>query len=45
MRILSGCLGASLGTVQLDGADLLKEPKLVKRAIGYLPETPRFTMN
>lgn len=40
MRILSGCLGASLGTVQLDGADLLKEPKLVKRAIGYLPETP-----
>lgn len=40
LRILSGCLGASHGSVQLDGIDLFKEPLQAKRAIGYLPETP-----
>jgi ABC-2 type transport system ATP-binding protein len=40
MRILSGCLGASLGSVEVDGFDLFKEPLQAKRAIGYLPETP-----
>lgn len=40
MRILSGCLGASLGDVWLDGFDLFKEPLQAKQAIGYLPENP-----
>lgn len=40
MRILSGCLGASRGRVQLNGVDLFKEPLRAKRAIGYLPENP-----
>jgi ABC-2 type transport system ATP-binding protein len=40
MRILSGCLGASHGSIYLDGIDLFKEPLQAKRIIGYLPETP-----
>lgn len=40
MRILSGCLGASSGTVLLDGFSLSEEPLRAKRAIGYLPENP-----
>ena len=40
MRILSGCLGANQGSVQLDGVDLFKAPLQAKRTIGYLPETP-----
>jgi len=40
MRILSGCLRASQGSVEVNGFDLFKEPLLAKRSIGYLPETP-----
>lgn len=40
MRILSGCLGASGGQVQLAGIDLVKHPLRAKQTIGYLPETP-----
>ncbi|MCP4288045.1 MAG: ABC transporter ATP-binding protein [Gammaproteobacteria bacterium] len=40
MRILSGCLGASEGRVQLEGVDLFQHPQKAKRTIGYLPETP-----
>jgi len=40
MRILTGCLGTSAGSVLLDGVNLNDDPIRAKRNIGYLPETP-----
>ena len=40
MRIITGCLSASSGTVRVGNHDVFKEPKEVKRLIGYLPEHP-----
>lgn len=40
MRILSGNLAPSAGRVQINGIDLLDEPKRAKALIGYLPEVP-----
>ncbi len=38
MRILTGYIPASLGSVKIAGKDILDEPKDVKKLIGYLPE-------
>lgn len=40
MRMLTGNLAPSAGTVEIDGVDLLARPKDAKRSIGYLPEQP-----
>ena len=40
MNIVTGYISASSGRVLLDGHDILEEPRLVKRHIGYLPEHP-----
>lgn len=40
MQILSGNLAPSAGRVQINGIDLLDEPKHAKAVIGYLPEVP-----
>jgi ABC-2 type transport system ATP-binding protein len=40
MRILCGCIGASSGTVKVDGMDVSERPIDVKKTIGYLPEAP-----
>lgn len=40
MNILTGYLSSTEGTVTLDGAEILEEPKKVKSQIGYLPELP-----
>ncbi len=40
MRIIAGSLGATEGQVLLDGQDVFKHPREVKRRIGYLPEVP-----
>lgn len=40
MKILTGFLPASEGTVKVDGFDVFENPMEVKRRIGYLPETP-----
>ena len=40
MNIITGCLGASEGTVKVDGHDVFDEPEKAKRLIGYLPEIP-----
>lgn len=40
MNIVTGYISASEGRVLLDGHDILDEPRLVKRRIGYLPEQP-----
>ncbi len=40
MQIISGVLAPSAGRVLIGGADLLDDPGLAKRRIGYLPEQP-----
>lgn len=40
MNIMTGYLGATEGTVLIQGHDILKEPELAKKCIGYLPEQP-----
>lgn len=40
MNILTGCLGATEGTVKIDGHDIFEEPVAAKKLIGYLPEQP-----
>ena len=40
MNIITGYLGATSGTVVIDGADILENPKAAKSKIGYLPEQP-----
>jgi ABC-2 type transport system ATP-binding protein len=40
MRMVTGFLPPSHGTVSIDNRDLLREPIEAKRRIGYLPENP-----
>ncbi len=45
MNIITGCLGATDGTVLIDGNDISEEPMNVKRLVGYLPEQPPLYMD
>ncbi len=38
MNIMTGYLGATEGTVTINGHDILQEPEAAKKCIGYLPE-------
>ncbi len=40
MNIITGYLSSTSGTVQVNGHDILEEPELAKKDIGYLPEQP-----
>jgi len=40
MRIITGYMPASDGTVKVDGFDVFENPLDVRRRIGYLPENP-----
>lgn len=40
MRIITGFMPATEGTVNVDGFDVLQESHEVRRRIGYLPENP-----
>ena len=40
MQILSGNLAPSTGRVWINGVDIVKQPKLAKAALGYLPDHP-----
>jgi gliding motility-associated transport system ATP-binding protein len=40
MRIISGNIAPSSGSVQLNGVDLLSRPQQAKAKLGYLPEQP-----
>ncbi|MGH8757488.1 MAG: ATP-binding cassette domain-containing protein, partial [Burkholderiales bacterium] len=40
MRMLTGNLAPSLGSIRICGIDLLDQPKAAKQLIGYLPEDP-----
>lgn len=45
MNIVTGYISSSEGRVLLNGHDILEEPRLVKRHIGYLPEQPPLYMD
>lgn len=45
MNIITGCLGATDGTVSIDGNDIGENPMKAKRLIGYLPEQPPLYMD
>ena len=45
MNIMTGCLSATEGHVQIDGHDIFEEPDKAKKLIGYLPEHPPLYMN
>ena len=40
MNIITGYIGATSGTVKVNGFDILKESKQAKASVGYLPEQP-----
>ena len=40
MNIITGYLSSTSGSVKINGHDILEEPALAKKAIGYLPEQP-----
>lgn len=40
MNIITGFVSATSGKVLIDGHDILEEPSLAKKLIGYLPEQP-----
>jgi ABC-2 type transport system ATP-binding protein len=40
MNIMTGCLAATSGTVNINGFDIYKDAVDAKRLIGYLPEQP-----
>ena len=40
MNILTGCLSATEGRVEVGGYDIFEHPREAKRLIGYLPEQP-----
>ncbi|MEX1377071.1 MAG: ABC transporter ATP-binding protein [Eubacteriales bacterium] len=45
MNIATGYISSDEGTVEIDGHDILKEPKKAKAKIGYLPEKPPVYMD
>ncbi|MDD6101520.1 MAG: ABC transporter ATP-binding protein [Clostridiales bacterium] len=40
MNIITGYIGATSGSVKINGFDILEEPEKAKKNIGYLPEIP-----
>ena len=40
MNIITGFISSTSGTVKVNGHDILEEPELAKKEIGYLPENP-----
>ena len=40
MNIITGFLSSTSGSVKVNGHDILQEPELAKKDIGYLPEQP-----
>lgn len=40
MNMLTGCIPPSAGSVTVAGVDMQLHPRIAKRHIGYLPETP-----
>ncbi len=40
MNVITGYIGATSGTVKVNGFDILKDSKKAKASVGYLPEQP-----
>lgn len=45
MNIMTGCLSATEGSVEIDGYDIFTDADKAKKRIGYLPEFPPLYMN
>lgn len=45
MNIMTGCLSATSGKVEIGGYDIFEDPQKAKKLIGYLPEQPPLYMN
>lgn len=45
MNILTGYIGATSGTVKINGYDILNQPEEAKKYVGYLPELPPLYMD
>lgn len=45
LNIISGYIASTGGAVEIDGYDILKQPKKAKSKIGYLPEKPPIYMD
>lgn len=45
MNILTGYIGATSGTVKINGYDILNQPEEAKKCVGYLPEFPPLYMD
>lgn len=45
MNIMTGCLSATSGRVEIGGFDIFEDSDHAKRLIGYLPEQPPLYMN
>ena len=45
MNIMTGCLSATSGRVEVGGYDIFEDARKAKRLIGYLPEQPPLYMN
>ncbi len=40
MNMITGYLGATSGTIRIDGEDIFENPEKARKKIGYLPELP-----
>ena len=45
MNMITGYLGATGGTIKINGFDILTQPEDAKKCIGYLPELPPLYMD
>lgn len=45
MNIITGYLGATSGTVKINGFDIFARPEEAKKCVGYLPELPPLYMD
>ena len=45
MNMITGYLGATEGTIKINGFDILAQPEDAKKCIGYLPELPPLYMD
>lgn len=45
MNIITGYLGATSGTVKINGYDIFEQPEEAKKCVGYLPELPPLYMD
>ncbi|MGN0352281.1 MAG: ABC transporter ATP-binding protein [Roseburia sp.] len=45
MNIITGYLGATSGTVKINGYDIFSQPEEAKKCVGYLPELPPLYMD